>query len=69
MRTLTLIDPQPMETLPTEGMVFCDWEKPVSARRSVSYYDVFNVRFMSQAKGHGLFHAWSYTATFAEEQQ
>ena len=68
MRTLTLIDPQPMETLPTEGFAFISYTHPIELKPSTHPWNVSNVSIYRAVHKY-TFHAWSYTATFAEEQQ
>lgn len=67
MTTLTLVDPQPMETLPSTGMVFLDYTFNSTNERMISNSGV-DVDVIRHFKGTGnyTYHAWSRTATFGE---
>lgn len=67
MTTLTLVNPQPMETLPEDGFVFVHVTSigRVDGHRYTRVTEdyVANIREASQ---YTKYHAWSYTATFKE---
>lgn len=66
MTTLTLVDPQPMETLPKTGVVFAEVTNTKTEIRFVGTYDAKDVSFWMASPRDMAFHAWSRTATFGE---
>ena len=68
MRTLTLIDPQPMETLPAhEHLVFAEVTTNIYDEKYVTQIGGAAFHKGYYAEVYTTIHAWSYTATFAEE--
>lgn len=65
MTTLTLVDPQPMETLPESGEVYVECVQMFTWGRIVAFADVSEIRVMYN-RNPSDFHAWSRTATFGE---
>lgn len=66
MTTLTLVNPQPMETLPEKGEVFVLVDFGHEENRQVVQRDIDTIRFSIQYEPKDYFHAWSRTATFGE---
>ena len=63
MSGLRLVNPQKMETLPSEGRVFLDYT--ADGERLTASVSVDVIAYFAPKKAH-TFHAWSYTATFEE---
>ena len=69
MRHLTLIDQQPMETLPNREEILLAEVTNIYGERYVT--DISGAAFHKgyYAKVYTTIHAWSYSSEFVEEQQ
>ena len=63
MTTLTLIDPQPIDTLPGKGGVFIEVTNTIINERYVRIGRAERTKMGSQYR---ILHAWSDTAKFVE---
>lgn len=65
MTVLTLIDEQPMDTVPKEGCIFIEVTNTVTNQRYVTDAVAEHLDFRSHYR---IYHAWSTSAMFKEKK-